>query len=308
MKENFIKKSKTKSRVIGAISVLLLVGILVVTAVFLSADDEDEFTISTVVKDITASVTEPSQTFTLEIRLDNIPTGGYDNTLKKNIAQGLSSVEFSIEYDSSVISFDPDNDGKINFTEGPLSANGAIEREKEFIGGDWANSCLAVNYSNKLNILWTTGLSIDDSQYYLHGSGVLLTLQGKITGDVPAKKYNFSIVPSTDISGLNQTFDFGVFVDNDTYDMKKYTPIIKNGFINLQGETATIYGDVDLDGSAGKIADVVLLGKYVASKITLTGQGLVNANCDTRDLAVNVADLQAIIKYMLKQISVLPYV
>ncbi|GHU51862.1 endoglucanase [Clostridia bacterium] len=66
-------------------------------------------------------------------------------------------------------------------------------------------------------------------------------------------------------------------------------------------------GDVDCDNQVGKIADVVLLGKHVASKITLTGQGLINANCDARDIAINVADLQALIKYMLKQLSVLPY-
>ncbi|GHU54889.1 hypothetical protein FACS1894132_10190 [Clostridia bacterium] len=69
----------------------------------------------------------------------------------------------------------------------------------------------------------------------------------------------------------------------------------------------TQVGDIDIDGQVGKIADVVLLGKHVASKITLTGNGLINANCDTRDLAVNVADLQALIKYMLKQITSLPY-
>ncbi|GHU52677.1 endoglucanase [Clostridia bacterium] len=66
-------------------------------------------------------------------------------------------------------------------------------------------------------------------------------------------------------------------------------------------------GDIDLDNQVGKIADVVLLGKHVASKITLTGQSLINANCDTRDAAINVADLQALIKFMLKQVSVLPF-
>ncbi|GHU55402.1 hypothetical protein FACS1894132_11470 [Clostridia bacterium] len=68
-----------------------------------------------------------------------------------------------------------------------------------------------------------------------------------------------------------------------------------------------VYGDIDLDGEIGKIADVVLLGKHVAGKITLTGQSLINANVDTRDPAVNVADLQALIKFMLKQISELPF-
>ncbi|GHU52632.1 chitinase [Clostridia bacterium] len=66
-------------------------------------------------------------------------------------------------------------------------------------------------------------------------------------------------------------------------------------------------GDIDLDNQVGKIADVVLLGKHVASKISLTGQSFINANCDMRDPAVNVADLQALIKYMLKQISELPF-
>ncbi|GHU52399.1 sialidase [Clostridia bacterium] len=72
-------------------------------------------------------------------------------------------------------------------------------------------------------------------------------------------------------------------------------------------ENINLIGDVDIDGSAGKIADVVLLGKHVASKLTITGQSLINANCDTRDLAINVADLQALIKYMLKQINSLPF-
>ncbi|GHU54802.1 hypothetical protein FACS1894132_09980 [Clostridia bacterium] len=72
-------------------------------------------------------------------------------------------------------------------------------------------------------------------------------------------------------------------------------------------EPTEFIGDIDGDDQIGKIADVVLLGKHVASKITLTGQSLINANTDTRDPAVNVADLQALIKFMLKQITELPY-
>ncbi|GHU54977.1 hypothetical protein FACS1894132_10400 [Clostridia bacterium] len=68
-----------------------------------------------------------------------------------------------------------------------------------------------------------------------------------------------------------------------------------------------VYGDVDDDGDVGKIADVVLLGKHVAGKLVLKGQNLANANCDVRDNAVDVADLQTLIKYMLKQITSLPY-
>ncbi|GHU53283.1 hypothetical protein FACS1894132_05020 [Clostridia bacterium] len=66
-------------------------------------------------------------------------------------------------------------------------------------------------------------------------------------------------------------------------------------------------GDVDCDGSAGKIADVVLLGKHVSGKITLLGQNLINADCDLRSSSVDVADLQALIKFMLKQIAELPF-
>ncbi|GHU54058.1 hypothetical protein FACS1894132_08070 [Clostridia bacterium] len=94
----------------------------------------------------------------------------------------------------------------------------------------------------------------------------------------------------------------------ETYAIENNIPFADiSEFVDPEPEPTIVYGDIDLDGEIGKIADVVLLGKHVSAKLILTGQALINADCDTRDSSINVADLQALIKYMLKQISELPF-
>ncbi|GHU52943.1 hypothetical protein FACS1894132_03820 [Clostridia bacterium] len=137
-------------------------------------------------------------------------------------------------------------------------------------------------------------------------------------GNVTDKTITYSIEDKTIAELTNGGLRISAYKEGTTNllvsDGKNVTkvPIIVSAEAGTTTTTTTppppgiVYGDVDVDGDGGKIADVVLLGKHVAGKIVLTGQGLINANCDTRNNAVNAADLAALIKYLTKVITVLP--
>ncbi|MDR0917755.1 MAG: dockerin type I repeat-containing protein, partial [Oscillospiraceae bacterium] len=67
-----------------------------------------------------------------------------------------------------------------------------------------------------------------------------------------------------------------------------------------------LYGDVNEDTFVGKTDDIVLLAKYLSNGIKLSETALANANCDMGDTRINASDLQAIVNYLLNDISSLP--
>jgi len=73
------------------------------------------------------------------------------------------------------------------------------------------------------------------------------------------------------------------------------------GGTTTQGPNPTLLGDVDLSGAVN-VVDVVLLAKHVASKTTLSGVALANANCNIAP-GVDSIDLQALIKHVLEGVT-----
>ncbi|MDR0920702.1 MAG: glycoside hydrolase family 9 protein [Oscillospiraceae bacterium] len=65
-------------------------------------------------------------------------------------------------------------------------------------------------------------------------------------------------------------------------------------------------GDVDLDGAAGKMSDIVTLAKYLGGNLKLNRSALISANCDTSDNGVTAADITALINYFLGDVKSLP--
>jgi GH35 family endo-1,4-beta-xylanase len=71
------------------------------------------------------------------------------------------------------------------------------------------------------------------------------------------------------------------------------------------------YGDIDGDGSVGKMADIVLLGKYLKGSIALNNSALTASDCDASGNSKNkidTADLSALIGYLLSTVGSLPVV
>ncbi|MDR0919197.1 MAG: dockerin type I repeat-containing protein [Oscillospiraceae bacterium] len=66
------------------------------------------------------------------------------------------------------------------------------------------------------------------------------------------------------------------------------------------------YADLDGDKVAGKVADVVLLSKYIKGTIQLSDETKVAADLNL-DGAIDTEDLQIIINYLTNEITVLPY-
>ncbi|GHU51797.1 hypothetical protein FACS1894132_00020 [Clostridia bacterium] len=154
------------------------------------------------------------------------------------------------------------------------------------------------NCKSLTNIVLPDGVIIGDVVFYYCSSLRSIVIPESVTSigrDVFAGRGELTIY------GVSASYA-------ETYANKEYISFADiSEFVEPEPVPTIVYGDIDLDSEIGKIADIVLLGKHVANKITLTGQSLINANCDTRDPAVNVADLQALIKFMLKQLSYLPY-
>ncbi|GHU55524.1 hypothetical protein FACS1894132_11750 [Clostridia bacterium] len=215
--------------------------------------------------------------FSLKINLSDIPTSG------------INAISFSISYDAENITIN-------SVTGGEIANTGAYEEEVKQHSkmADSFDSCLdySLGKDGKINILWSTGLT--DNIYFIKKSGVFCIINGVINDTSKAENYPFIIEDKKVNIGYVNTNKKAIYYN--------YTVI--NGAVKIQN---LLYGDIDCDDNVGKISDVVLLEKHVAGKITLSGQNFANANCDTRDPAVNVADLQALIKFMLKQLSYLPY-
>ncbi|MDR0918159.1 MAG: cellulase family glycosylhydrolase [Oscillospiraceae bacterium] len=69
------------------------------------------------------------------------------------------------------------------------------------------------------------------------------------------------------------------------------------------------YGDINGDGIAGKMDDIVLFAKYFKGNIKLNAEAIENAQCDkTGDSATKIdsADLTSLINYLLGQVTNLP--
>ncbi|MDR0920728.1 MAG: hypothetical protein LBM93_16000 [Oscillospiraceae bacterium] len=65
-------------------------------------------------------------------------------------------------------------------------------------------------------------------------------------------------------------------------------------------------GDLNDDGIAGKIDDIVTLAKYLSGRLKLSEKTLKLANCDDKDMLINTADLTALINYTLGIYKFLP--
>lgn len=233
--------------------------------------------------------------FTLAVSLKDVPS------------TGVGGCEFSLAYDSSIVTV-------TGVTAGTIAQTGADDQESAF-AGEAPSFDSNFSAAGVIDVIYSTGLT--DSAYMVKQDGVFLTITGTVNesakvGDVS----DFKIQPidreTTPGSGTkNDQIVFASIAEDGT--VSSYDTVVSDGSVTVIGDgevttaTTTVsnptttetttggtvtdnIGDVNLDGVVD-ILDAVMLNKYLAGVVQLSDQAERNANCDQRaDSANSIGD------------------
>ncbi len=233
--------------------------------------------------------------FTLAVSLKDVPSAG------------VGGCEFSLAYDSSIVTV-------TGVTAGTIAQTGADDQESAF-AGEAPSFDSNFSAAGVIDVIYSTGLT--DSAYMVKQDGVFLTITGTVNesakvGDVS----DFKIQPidreTTPGSGTkNDQIVFASIAEDGT--VSSYDTVVSDGSVTVVGDgevttaTTTVsnptttetttggtvtdnIGDVNLDGVVD-ILDAVMLNKYLAGVVQLSDQAERNANCDQRaDSANSIGD------------------
>lgn len=233
--------------------------------------------------------------FTLAVSLKDVPSAG------------VGGCEFSLAYDSSIVTV-------TGVTAGTIAQTGADDQESAF-AGEAPSFDSNFSAAGVIDVIYSTGLT--DSAYMVKQDGVFLTITGTVNesakvGDVS----DFKIQPidreTTPGSGTkNDQIVFASIAEDGT--VSSYDTVVSDGSVTVVGDgevttaTTTVsnptttetttggtvtdnIGDVNLDGVVD-ILDAVMLNKYLAGVVQLSDQAKRNANCDQRaDSANSIGD------------------
>lgn len=255
---------KTKKIVIGAMAATMLSFSVCSLATAFAADETVQVSVSN-------TSAEAGGQFTVDVSVSDIPD------------TGLQGCQFSLEFDSSIISV-------TSVTAGALTENGSTSTDP--------SSSILPNFNNYVDntkgvvsIMWST--SLDEPTYWLRGEGVLFTVTGTVAeGAKDGEKSDIKIVPtvrnvtsSSDI--LNEEVDCG-YVKNG--EKVSYNVKLVNGSVTVgngvttepsKGDGKYLKGDANLDGYV-TIADATAIIQHLGNqdKYGLSEQGALNADCD----------------------------
>lgn len=226
------------------------------------------------------------ETFKVDVDLSSLPTGG------------LTSVDFAIGYDSSVLK-------DISVTAG-TAKNGAADQEGEV--GDtlftWKDT------GKQIILVWATGLT--DSKYWLQ-EGTFVTISGTVADG--AKEGEYVLKPeavSREAYPGGSANDAMVFAQVGESNTEDCTASFTNGAVNVGGGTVETTkanngggGDSDLklgDANCDKkitVGDAVLLARVAAedSSAKITDQGKANGDV-VADGTITTDDVTLILKYL----------
>ena len=253
--------------------------------------------------------------FTLAVSLKDVPSAG------------VGGCEFSLAYDSSIVTV-------TGVTAGTIAQTGADDQESAF-AGEAPSFDSNFSAAGVIDVIYSTGLT--DSAYMVKQDGVFLTITGTVNesakvGDVS----DFKIQPidreTTPGSGTkNDQIVFASIAEDGT--VSSYDTVVSDGSVTVVGDgavttaTTTVsnptttetttggtvtdnIGDVNLDGVVD-ILDAVMLNKYLAGVVQLSDQALRNANCNqTTDSANSVGDedTTSLMEFLLSIVEDLPVV
>ncbi len=246
---------KTKKIVVGAMAAAML-SLSVCSVAPVAAADE---TVQISVGETTA---EAGGAFTVDVSLADIP------------ASGLQGCQFSLSYDSSLITVTEVEAGAITKTgvEKVDSSSASIPNFSSYI-----NSA-----SGNVSLMWST--KVDDASYWLKDDGVFCTIKGTVAAgasgyiDIKAVPTNREVKPET---GVENT-EFGIGYTKDGQAVKCSVKVTNGGIKIGKDDTDTVLrGDANLDGKVS-ISDAVRILQYVAnsSKFPLDDKAKANADVD----------------------------
>ncbi|MDE5854035.1 MAG: hypothetical protein K2H19_03120 [Ruminococcus sp.] len=255
---------KTKKIVIGAMAAAMLSLSVCSLAPAFAADETVQVSVSN-------TSAEAGGQFKVDVSVSDIPD------------TGLQGCQFSLEYDSSIISV-------TTVTAGALTENGSTSADPSSSVLPNFNSYVD-NTKGVLSIMWST--SLDEPTYWLKGEGVLFTVTGTVAaGAADGAKSDIKIVPTgrsvtSSSSVMNEEVDCG-YVKNG--EKVSYNVKLVNGSVTVgSGKTTEpssengkyLKGDANCDGKV-TIADATAIVQHLGNQdeYGLSKQGLLNADCD----------------------------
>lgn len=257
--------------------------------------------------------------FTLAVSLKDVPS------------TGVGGCEFSLAYDSSIVTV-------TGVTAGTVAQTGADDQESVFAG---EAPSFDSNFSTAgvIDVIYSTGLT--DSAYMVKQDGVFLTITGTVNesakvGDVSEFKIQPIDRETTPGSGTkNDQIVFASIAEDGT--VSNYDTVVSDGSVTVVGDSETTtavttttgsestttatkettvtkdtadtketttgsedeanYGDANLDGKVD-LTDAVILNKYLAGLVTASEQAIKNMNVYLDD-NVDEKDTTYLMKFIL---------
>lgn len=251
---------------------------------------------SVAVKIGTDTVEKAGDTFSVNVELGSVPSGG------------LSSIDFAINYDSASLKI-------TDVALGTIGDTGAKSQE-----GDLGDTVFNwYDNGKQIVIVWSTGLT--DSKYWVAKDGVFVTLKGKVDSGAKAGTTlklegagaNRNVYP--DSSTKASTYLSAVGTSGTT----NYEAAFTAGGVTVPDETTQSteeskstsgkenndadWGNVNCKGGVD-VSDAVLLARFVAEDAgaDVSAQGKINADV-THDGEITGDDTVQILKYIAKIVT-----
>lgn len=279
---------KTKKVVVGAVAAAMLS--LAVCPVAPAAAGE------TVQISVGKEEVKAGEKFSVNVSLNDIS------------APGIQATDFAVSYDSSLITIDSVDAGALANT-GAADADGSSSSVPVFEA--------SINSEGYVNLVWSTGL--DDSSYWLNGSGVFCTINGTVSSsakegtEIPLKVT--AIDRTVNPGSSDKAAIFAGYVKDDA--AVEFAVETVDGSIKVASGSSTTVGD-KLRGDANcddkvDLSDAVLILQSIANadkygengtdESHITSQGVINADVagGTNDMGgdgVTPSDALKIQKYV----------
>lgn len=198
---------------------------------------------------------KPGEEFSVDVALSDIPSAG------------IQSCDFSVEFDSSIISV-------TSVTAGTLTETGADKADP------WVSNVPVFDGNvdderHSVNLVWNT---MADSQYWLQNEGVFCTITGTVSKDAkPGTSTDLKVIPTyrvytkADGTKVENTVITAGYMDGSSsvrYDVKTADgkiSIASDGSGETTGDdTNVVYGDANLDGDLS-ITDAVMIMSHASN-------------------------------------------
>ena len=291
---------KTKKVIVGAVAAAML-SLAVCPIAPAAAGEKVQISVS-------KAEVKAGEQFSVDVSLNNISAPGIQNT------------DFAVKYDSSLITI-------TSVDAGALTKTGADSKDSTAGGASLFDA--NIDSEGYVNLVWSTGL--DDSSYWLNGSGVFCTIKGTVKSGVA----DGTVIPLT-VEAVDRETRPGSGTKADiyagslnadgtavTFEVSKADGSVTVGSVatttssSVPTGSATLRGDANCDKQVN-LADAVIIlqSKAAPDKFGVNGsdsnhiteQGIINGDVDGGDAGMGgdgltSLDALKIQKFMLKSIT-----